>query len=571
MEDPNRTLNNEKEENEHIAEEKECLEEYFDEFNLSKYQRCLERKPSIQTEKTHILGTFSSLMDEKYMEVTYSDFLDKKGIDMNIISQTDAFQRIISDYPKDTPEDSEKVKNVDAIFPSNKGNNVFYQKYLEKDIKENHFENVLSFKLEPKLLQNLDFRKFINQLRCRSAVSIAKYMKSFIYEFLQKPWTIKEKVKIIRDFLKFIYLKMQLVEPWVNTSEIEFDNAKEGMEKLITIRLYEQIFSPAISHLVDDDITGHSDDLERDRIIQEKISMFNWIREEHIEIPCTNLNKRFLELAGQELLKINTYRSPRDKIFCILNCSKVIFGLLKYAKIEESADKFIPTLILIILKTNPKHLISNIQYISRFRNPDKLSGESEYYFSSLIAAVTFIENLNKSSLTISNEEFEKNLEHSIIKISQQKNNNGGIKNTQSMSFALLEPANEYIASKSFNVFRNIQKPFLSLGKIFMHQNTEKSYQPIIKQLSSNQISRNIVSINNLDEKRLMLSKINTQFPISEISTIQETQVGMESETLNFLSQMFPSVDLDVIGIIIDSENGKINPTIDILLTISSDI
>lgn len=29
---------------------------------------------------------------------------------------------------------------------------------------------------------------------------------------------------------------------------------------------------------------------------------------------------------GVELLKINGYRAPRDKVICILNCCKVIFG-----------------------------------------------------------------------------------------------------------------------------------------------------------------------------------------------------------------------------------------------------
>lgn len=27
-----------------------------------------------------------------------------------------------------------------------------------------------------------------------------------------------------------------------------------------------------------------------------------------------------------ELMKINGYRAPRDKVICILNCCKVIFG-----------------------------------------------------------------------------------------------------------------------------------------------------------------------------------------------------------------------------------------------------
>lgn len=36
--------------------------------------------------------------------------------------------------------------------------------------------------------------------------------------------------------------------------------------------------------------------------------------------------KGFLEFAGSELLKVNHYKAPRDKLICILNCCKVIFG-----------------------------------------------------------------------------------------------------------------------------------------------------------------------------------------------------------------------------------------------------
>lgn len=31
-------------------------------------------------------------------------------------------------------------------------------------------------------------------------------------------------------------------------------------------------------------------------------------------------------LTTTELLKIRSYRAPRDKIICVLNCCKVIFG-----------------------------------------------------------------------------------------------------------------------------------------------------------------------------------------------------------------------------------------------------
>lgn len=87
-----------------------------------------------------------------------------------------------------------------------------------------------------------------------------------------------------------------------------------------------------------------------------------------------------------EILKLNGYRAPRDKVICILNCCKVIFGLLKNSKKSDtSADSFVPLLIYVVLHANPDHLVSNIQYILRFRNQEKLGGEAGYYLSSLVS------------------------------------------------------------------------------------------------------------------------------------------------------------------------------------------
>lgn len=43
-----------------------------------------------------------------------------------------------------------------------------------------------------------------------------------------------------------------------------------------------------------------------------------------------------------------------------------------------------PLLIYVVLQSNPDHLVSNVQYILRFRNQDKLGGEAGYYLSSLV-------------------------------------------------------------------------------------------------------------------------------------------------------------------------------------------
>jgi Rab5 GDP/GTP exchange factor len=102
------------------------------------------------------------------------------------------------------------------------------------------------------------------------------------------------------------------------------------------------------------------------------------------QIEYVDVTKRSLSGAA-ELLKINHYKAPRDKLICILNCSKVIFGLIRHLGGGEDADTFLPILIFIVLKAKPENLISNVEYINRFRSPERLSSESGYYLSSLVS------------------------------------------------------------------------------------------------------------------------------------------------------------------------------------------
>ena len=57
---------------------------------------------------------------------------------------------------------------------------------------------------------------------------------------------VHEQVKIISDFLAFIANKMAQCEVWRDVPDAEFDNAREGMEKLVMNRLYSLTFSPGI-------------------------------------------------------------------------------------------------------------------------------------------------------------------------------------------------------------------------------------------------------------------------------------------------------------------------------------
>lgn len=270
-----------------------------------------------------------------------------------------------------------------------------------------------------------DFQSFLKDFKSKECEPVHKYLKSFLSQFAKRSWTVEEQVKLIRDFGGFLFNKLIEHPPFneIGDDDIKIDNCKEGLEKLILTRVYSEVFSPEMSFLKLTD--SHKQDRIQDRKYMINLNLFDWIQLNHLDVHLEGkVDSNFMDMAMGEILKINQYKSPRDKIICILNSSKVIFGLIRQQKTEENADSFVPLLIYVLLKAKVKNLFSNLQYIERFRNEEFLVGETSYYVSTLQIACNFIIGINKDQLTITGEEFNKNVEESkkrLREIQQKKN------------------------------------------------------------------------------------------------------------------------------------------------------
>ncbi|EXJ86023.1 hypothetical protein A1O1_06392 [Capronia coronata CBS 617.96] len=475
---------------------------------------------------------------------------------------------------------------------------------------------------EPEPELPFDFHRFLEQLRHKSADPVAKFLRSFLTEFGKKQWMVHEQVKIIGDFLAFITNKMALCDVWRDVSENEFDNAKEGMEKLVMNRLYSQTFSPAIPpppaqparsrsrgrrrELDKNNLPGrrgqHQEDVERDEILAQKIRIYSWVREEHLDLEPVGPNgERFLKLAQQELLKIKGYRAPRDKVICVLNCCKVIFGLLKNSKSSDtSADAFVPLLIYVVLQANPEHLVSNVQYILRFRNQDKLGGEAGYYLSSLSGAIQFIENLDRTSLTVSDEDFERNVEIAVSQIAAQNREaeavspRGALREKSSIAEPELTPRNSVdVVSTSptrrepsrlnssseggsddsvAGLLRTIQRPLSSIGKIFSDQETslERRVTPTSTPQNPARLSPSVFQ----PPREGMVSTYDAQEAAArqasaEAAEARRIQLAEHRTVVETLCGMFPNLDKEVIDDVVRQKEGRVGLAVDACLALTA--
>lgn len=266
-----------------------------------------------------------------------------------------------------------------------------------------------------------DFQVFLTHLRKKSADPIVRYIRSFLVSMTRQgsSYTAEQRIKIVVEFKAFINEKFSIFEPFKSMDEIDLENSREGLEKLMMNRLYDQCFSSEVARQEGGSIPQtFAKDLKEDSRLYEQYEKYSWVNAQHLDIDLIGLSQEsenddinFIDFAIGEINKINDYRAPRDKIICILNLCKIIFGFLNHRKQETNADSFIPILIMIIIKAKTKNLISNLHYIESYRGEEWLNkGETSYYLSSVQAAVTFILELDQKNLTIDAKEYDAHME-----------------------------------------------------------------------------------------------------------------------------------------------------------------
>lgn len=239
----------------------------------------------------------------------------------------------------------------------------------------------------------------MTQLKAAPGLPLRQKFQDFFAAFNLSPRVLAFQRKQISAFLKEI--KTLSLESQVFDDDVE--NMDEGWEKLVMSQVYERVF------------TNGSDEVKANSLVSKKIDSYKFICERHLDIAI-NFSLS-LEIASAELLRINGYKSPRDKLVIMCNVLQLITGstcftldiIAKCGKGEvANQDTILPSLILVIIRANPANMISNIKYVTRFRNPQDLEdGKIQFVMTSMMGAVSFIYNMDLTSLTLDDEEKER--------------------------------------------------------------------------------------------------------------------------------------------------------------------
>ncbi|XP_015255586.1 PREDICTED: GTPase-activating protein and VPS9 domain-containing protein 1 isoform X2 [Cyprinodon variegatus] len=246
-----------------------------------------------------------------------------------------------------------------------------------------HLERLLQRVLRDKEVANRYFTTVCVRL-------LLEHMETKMLEFIkafQGCTAADDKTAAVEDFLRYLYGAMARDAIWQFASEDQLQDAQMAIERSVMNRIFKLAFYP-----------NQDGDILRDQLFHEHIQRLSKVvtaNHRALQIPEVYLKEAPWPSAQAEIRTINAYKTPRDKVQCILRMCSTIMNLLSLAN-EDSvpgADDFVPVLVFVLIRANPPCLLSTVQYINNFY-ASRLSGEECYWWMQFTAAVEFIKTID---------------------------------------------------------------------------------------------------------------------------------------------------------------------------------
>ncbi|XP_028852391.1 GTPase-activating protein and VPS9 domain-containing protein 1 isoform X4 [Denticeps clupeoides] len=302
--------------------------------------------------------------------------------DKNQMAQIQETMRCVSHY------DSRSCRKLLAAIAEDYRKRAPYIAYLTRcrqglQTSQAHLERLLQRVLRDKEVANRYFTTVCVRL-------LLEHMESKMLDFItafQGFTAADDKTAAVEDFLRYLYGAMAHDAIWQYASEEQLQDAQMAIERSVMNRIFKLAFYP-----------NQDGDILRDQVLQEHIQRLSKVvtaNHKALQIPEVYLKEAPWPSAQAEIRTISAYKTPRDKVQCILRMCSTIMNLLSLANDDSvpGADDFVPVLVFVLIKANPPCLLSTIQYINNFY-ASRLSGEECYWWMQFTAAVEFIKTID---------------------------------------------------------------------------------------------------------------------------------------------------------------------------------
>lgn len=203
------------------------------------------------------------------------------------------------------------------------------------------------------------------------------------------------------DFFEVTEKVISASAAWSDLGEAGLLSARNHIEKYV------------MTKIADIAIDGERNE-EQDSTLSRRMEVLDFITPEALEVNPNLRNEVVWTIAQDELRKMTLFKTPGDKIACVVKCCQVIFSVLNLKRGADDtsrpgADDFLPIFIFVVLKSKVPNLITNCEYIQNFHNPASLMSKAGYCFVNLRSAIEFILTLDASVLKMDPVEFSEKL------------------------------------------------------------------------------------------------------------------------------------------------------------------
>ncbi|KAG7172154.1 GTPase-activating protein and VPS9 domain-containing protein 1-like [Homarus americanus] len=185
-----------------------------------------------------------------------------------------------------------------------------------------------------------------------------------------------EKVQLIENFLSQLYSELERDPMWISSTNEQLHAAQLALERVVMSHIYIHALYP-----------NGDGDVSRDQNWPRITPTHKDLRIPKYECPWPS--------AQAEIVCISAYKTPGDKLQCVVRASQTIMNLLSLAHDQSvpAADDFMPVLVYVLIKANPPALLSTVQYVNLFFEK-RLSGEDQYWWTQFCAAIEFIKTMD---------------------------------------------------------------------------------------------------------------------------------------------------------------------------------
>ena len=222
-----------------------------------------------------------------------------------------------------------------------------------------------------------------------------KQILTFVNSFKEAK-AADEKIALMERFLASLWSQLEsdtsvTLLTSSSSTEIQMDLCRMAVERAVVSHIYYAAMFP----------NGEADAC-RDNVLTEHIrKLAGEITPNHRDL---RIGRHFQyeapwPSAQAELGQLAAFKTPKDKVACVVRCCQTIMNLLSLSQAKSSvpaADDFLPVLVFVVVKANPANLLSTVQYVESFYG-SRLGGEDHYWWMQFVAAIEFIKTMDYST------------------------------------------------------------------------------------------------------------------------------------------------------------------------------